>query len=713
MTNRVSVSLTALILAAAPPMAGKTIVGNAWAQEGSGTISLDTITVEGESATGPVRGYVAQRSATGSKTGTPLAETAQSVSVVTRDQMTQQNAQSLNEALRYTPGVIPESRGAGASRFDLFKIRGFDAVNYLNGLRMQKMNWVSPQVDPYMLERVEVLRGPSSVLYGQAPTGGMVNQISKLPTATRFGEVGVQFGNNQQRQASFDLGGPIDPEGRFLYRLTGIGRMENGQIADTEAERFAIAPAITFKPSDDTSLTLLGLHQRDPKANAYVGVPAIGSVLYNPNGWLSRRTNVSEPNLESFDRTQSSAGYLFSHRFDDAVTLRMNGQWFRSDIDYFSVFGSTLAANGRTLSRSASISHDEMDAFAFDNQLEWKFNTGPLSHTLLTGFDAQASDGYFVSGTGTAPAIDMFAPVYGRAITLPATRRTDVTTRQYGLYAQDEIRFGNFVATFAGRSDWAQNKTTVAGVRSETDDHALTGRAALLYRFDNGIAPYVSFAQSFTPLAGTDATGRAFDPERGVQYEAGIKYQPAGINALFSAAVFDLTRENLLTTDLANRGFSVQVGEARSRGVELEGKASLDFGLNLAASYTYLDTQYTRDNSGLQGLVPTGVPRHMASLWLYYDLPASLVPGLSVGAGVRYVGSTFNTNNTIEVPSVALVDAALRYDFGKLVPQLKGTALQVNVKNLFDKEYVGACYTSTTCAYGQGRVITAGLNYRW
>lgn len=708
MSIRASLSLTALVLAAAGPIAGA-----ACAQEAQGAISLDTITVEGESATGPVRGYVAQRGTTGSKTGTPLAESAQSVSVITRDQLTQQSAQSLNEALRYSPGVTTESRGAGASRFDQFKIRGFDSVSYLNGLRMQKMNWVSPQVDPYLLERVEVLRGPSSVLYGQAPTGGMVNQISKLPTLTRFGEVGVQFGNNQQRQASFDVGGPIDKEGRFLYRLTGIGRMENGQIAHTEAERLAIAPAFTFRPSEDTSLTLLGLYQREPKANAYVGVPAVGSVVFNRNGRLSRRTNVSEPNLETFDRTQASAGYLFSHRFNDTVTLRMNGQWFRSDIDYFSVFGTSLAANGRTLSRSVSLSHDEMDALAFDNQLEWKFNTGPLSHTLLTGFDAQYSDGYFVNGTGPAPAIDMFAPVYGRPITLPATRRTDQTTRQYGLYAQDEIRFGNFIATFAGRSDWARTKTTVAGVRSEMDDHALTGRAALLYRFDNGIAPYVSFAQSFTPLAGTDAAGRAFDPERGVQYEAGIKYQPVGINALFSAAVFDLTRENLLTTDLANPGRSVQVGEARSRGVELEAKASLDFGLNVAASYTYLDTKYTRDNSGLQGLVPTGVPRHMASLWLYYELPANLVPGLSVGAGVRYVGSTFNTNNTIEVPSATLVDATLRYDFGKLMPQLKGMALQLNVKNLFDKEYVGACYTSTLCSYGQGRVVTAGLNYRW
>lgn len=670
--------------------------------------------VEVEQANGPVRGYVANRSATATKSDTALIDTPASISVVTRDQIMQQNAQSLNEAVRYSPGVIVDSRGAVATRYDLLKIRGFDAVNYYNGIRMQKMNWVAPQVDPYLLERIEVLRGPSSVMYGQAPTGGMLNQISKMPTTTPFGEVGVEFGNFDHKRTTFDLGGPIDPEGKYSYRLTGIGRMDDGQVKDTEATRGAIAPAFTWRPTNDTTLTLLGLFQRDPKSNSYVGVPSAGSVGPNPLGRIPRDLNVSEPSLEKFDRTQSSAGYLFSHRFSDSVTLRMNGQWFSSNIDYFSVYGASLLADNRTLTRSVSQSHDEMDALGFDNQLEFKFGVGPFSHTLLTGFDSQYADGFYVSGTGTAPSIDIFNPVYGRAVTPPATRRTDVTSKQFGFYVQDEIRFGGFIATLATRLDQADSNTLTSTGLTLKRDHAVTSRAALLYHFDSGVAPYVSYAESFTPTAGTDAAGRVFDPETGVQYEVGVKYQPIGYNALITAALFDLTRNNLLTTDLANRAFSVQVGQAKSRGFELEAKTSLTSGLSMVGSYTYLDTKYTRDNSGLLGLVPVGVPGEMASIWGYYTFPSSTaVDGLSFGAGVRYVGSSYNTNNTLVVPAVTLVDAALKYELGARIPELKGATLSVNAKNLFDKEYVGACYTSTICAYGWGRVVTAGLQYRW
>lgn len=551
-----------------------------------------------ETVTGPVNGYVAKRSATGTKTDTPLLETSQSISVVTRDQIDQQGARSLNEAVRYTAGVIPESRGAVATRYDMLKIRGFDAVNYLNGMKLQKMNFVAPQIDPYLLERIEVLKGPASVLYGQAPTGGMLNQISKRPTATPFGEVGVQFGNFAHRDVTFDFGGPVDKEGKVLYRLTGFGQMEDGQLDQTRSKRAAIAPALTWLPDVDTSLTLTGIYQTDPAANGYAGVPIVGSVLPNPLGQIPRNFNPGEPSLEVFDRQQSQFGYFYQHRFNDQVTVRLNGQVFDTNLDYGGVFGSALQANNRTLTRSYTVSHDELTSLAFDNQVETKFSTGPFSHTLLTGVDVQSWDGFFRSRTisGTAagvPNIDLFAPVYGLPVATPVPVRTDVVGNQVGFYIQDEIKVDRWVATIAGRMDLADISTTVAGTTSQkTTDEAPTGRAGLLYLFDNGVAPYVSFAQSFSPQVGTDFNGKAFDPEKGQQYEVGIKYQPTGYNALFTAAIFDLTRENLLTTDIAhpNSGKSVQVGAARSRGLELEGKLSIDKTLNVVASYTYVDT---------------------------------------------------------------------------------------------------------------------------
>jgi len=672
-----------------------------------------------ETAIGPVNGYMARRSATGTKTDTSLLETSQSISVVTRDQIDQQGAMSLNQAVRYTSGVTPESRGAVGTRYDMLKVRGFDAVNYLNGLKLQKMNFVSPQVDPYLLERIEVLKGPASVLYGQSPTGGLLNQIAKRPTNFTFGEVGVRFGNFAHRDLTFDFGGPLDKDGKILYRLTGIGTAEDGQVDQTNSKRFAIAPAVSWLPDPDTSLTLTGLYQNDPSAGSYAGVPAKGSVQFNPLGQIPRNFNPGEPSLEVFKREQSQFGYFFQHRLNDQVTVRSNGQVFGTNQDYGGVFGSSLAANNRTLTRSYSMSHDELTSLAFDNQIETKFATGPLTHTLLTGVDVQSWDGFYRSGTitGTAngvPNLDIFAPIYGLAVKPPPLRRTDVIGTQYGLYVQDEIRFDGWVATIAGRMDWAEINTSVQGLALQTTaDQAPTGRAGLLYLFDNGIAPYVSFAQSFSPQSGTNARGTAFDPERGQQYEAGIKYQPPGYNALFTAAIFDLTRENLLTTDLANPTFQVQVGAARSRGVELEAKLSIDKTLNIVASYTYLDTIYTRDNSGLQGLVPVGVPHHMAALWAYYSFAPEVLDGLSIGAGVRYTGSTFNTTNTIEVPSYTLVDATLNYDLGKLSAPLKGTTFNLNAKNLLDTTYVGACYTSATCAYGFGRTVIAGLRYRW
>jgi iron complex outermembrane receptor protein len=682
------------------------------------TVATDAGVNTRERANGPVNGYVATRSATGSKTDTPILENAQSLSVVTRDQIDQQGALSLNQAVRYTAGVTPESRGAVGTRFDLFKVRGFDAVSYLNGLKLQKMNFVSPQVDPYLLERIEILKGPASVLYGQSPTGGLLNQVSKRPTSTPFGEVGVRFGNFNHSDLTFDIGGPVDKDGKVLYRLTGIGQMEDGQVSQTESQRIAIAPSVSWIPDMDTSLTLMGLYQKDPKAGSYAGVPARGSVLANPLNQIPRNFNPGEPSLEVFDREQSQFGFQFSHRINDQLSFRSNGQVFDTKLDYGGVFGVTLGANNRTLTRSYTQSHDELTSLAFDNQLEAKFGAGPFSHTVLLGVDVQSWDGFFRSGTitGTAnvPNIDIFAPVYGLRVASPTLRRTDVMGEQYGIYIQDEIRIDRLVATLAGRMDWADLSTNVQGFAPQkTVDQAPTARASLLYLFDSGVAPYFSFSQSFSPQTGVNVAGRAFDPERGQQYEVGLKYQPVGYNALFTAALFDLTRENLLTTDPQNTSFQIQVGAARSRGLELEGKVSIDKTLNVVASYTYLDTVYTRDNSGLQGLTPVGVPRNMAALWAYYSFAREIADGLSIGAGVRYMGSTFNTNNTIEVPSYTLVDATVNYDLGKLAIPLRGLSVNVNGKNLLDTTYVGACYTSTTCAYGYGRTVLAGLKYRW
>lgn len=698
-----------------PAVAGAQGVGGQGTDNGAALqIPAVTVTGQGETALSPVTGYVANQQATGTKTDTPLIETPQSISVIPADQIRDQNAQTLNQVVRYTAGVTAETRGAVATRYDQLKVRGFDADTYLNGLKLQSLYYAASQVDPYLLERAEVLKGPTSVLYGQSPAGGLINQVSKRPTATALNEVGIEYGTDNHWRGTADFSGPIDKDGKFLYRLTAVGLSEDGQIRMTENERIAVAPSFTWKPDAETSLTLLGFYQHDPKGNSYGGIPPQGTVLANPLGKIPVDFYDGDPNYEKFDRRQASVGYAFDKKLSDVWTVRLNGRWLNAKVSYDSLYANGLDADYRTLYRGIATSREEMNSYTFDNQIEGRFSTGPVGHTLLAGVDYQRLDGHYAAGFGLAPSIDVFNPVYGIAVTPPATNRTDIDGRQTGIYLQDQMRLGGFILTVAGRRDWAKTTSSSAFGSSTRSDQAWTGRAGLTYVFENGIAPYVSYAESFTPSSGVDFAGTPFKPEEGTQYEVGVKYQPPGMNSLFTAAVFDLTRSNLTTSDPAHPGFSVQSGEARSRGIELEAKVGVTKDLELIGTYTYLDTKYTKDNDGLEGKRLPAVPRHQASAWAMYHMPeGTALTGLGVGAGVRFTGSTMNTANSFKVPSFTLVDATVSYDLGALSSKLQGAEVTVNGKNLFNKEYVASCYYGEWCAYGYQRTVTAGLRYRW
>ncbi len=683
------------------------------------SVELPPVVAQGtaERAGGPVAGYVAHRSTAGTKTDTSLLETPQSISVVPRDQITDQNAESLNQALRYTSGVTAETRGGVATRYDQMNIRGFMADDYLDGLKLLNNGWyIAPQIDPYLLERIDVLKGPVSVLYGQSNAGGIVDQISKLPTAIPQHEVGLEFGNFAHVQGTFDLSGPIDQEGHWLYRLTGIGRSEDGQVATTKNQRLAIAPALTWHPDDSTTLTLQALYQHDPASTSYGSIPPSGTVLSNPFGSLPRNFYDGDTNLEKFDRTETSLGYQFSKRFDDGIILRSRARWFHTSQDYASVYGSSLEADNRTLDRGAVASRDTASQVTLDNSVEIPFATGPVHHTVLAGFDYQHLSTNWLYGFGSAPSLDIFAPDYSLPVEQPARTLTKANMNQYGVYLQDQVRWNHWVLTLSGRQDWASTfeSNPATDTLSNQWASAFTGRAGLTYVFPNGIAPYVSYSESFNPIIGVGADGSAFKPERGRQYEVGVKYQPPGTRTLLTAAVFDLTRQNLQTPDLENPALSVQSGEARSRGVELEARASLTDQLDVIAAYTYLDTVYTKDNSGLQGKRLPGIPQHEVSGWARYTWPdEATLGGLSLSGGLRYTGSTFNDQNTFKVESFLLADAAVEYELGRKLPAAKGVTLYVNGHNLADSKYVASCYYGNWCAYGYGRQVMGGLRYRW
>ncbi len=703
-----------------------------------------------ETATGPVKGYVAGQSATGTKTGTPLIETPQSISVVTRDQMDQQGAESVSDALHYTAGVIVDVRPA--SRYDIVNIRGLgnlqSFVHFQDGLKLQRgLNFDVPVVDPYLLERIEVFKGPASVLYGQVGVGGLVNFVSKKPTDEPFGEIALTFGAHARKQLAFDFGGPIDRGGEFSYRLTGLARQTGTDIYGVDEERYAIAPSFTWRPSTATTLTFLASYLNDPESSYSVGVPALGSALPSAVGKIPHFFNPGDPAYDTFKREQASVGYQFEHKFDPTWTVRQNFRYMTLDTTFAALQTSGLTPGTSTVTRNKSLTINSVDSYAVDNQAEARFTTGGIKHTVLFGLDYQyASADAQGSGGGpaaAAPTIDYLNPTYGLTVTRPAIATHSTSeTDQLGVYAQEQLKIGNLTGVLGARYDWASfdyDSTTLATsavTRANQKDEDFTWRAGLLYQFSNGLAPYFSYSTSFEPITGTavDFDGNPFKPTTGEQFEIGVKYQPVGVNAFITVSAFDITLQDVQTPDPNSAhvcpgspggACSVQTGEIRSRGIEVEARASLNENLDIAAAYTYIDAEITKSNAGDEGKRPTAVPEHMASLWAFYTFREGALNGFGLGGGVRYMSETYgNRINTWTVDDIFLVDAAARYDFGALSHAYEGYSLQVNATNLLDKEYLSSCgpfgggfpatgATNSGCYYGADRNVMATLKYQW
>mgnify|MGYP001793469613 CR=1 FL=1 len=695
----------------------------------SGSTLLDPIVVEGtvETATGPVDGYVARRSATGSKTDTPINEIPQSVSVVTADEIETRGAETVGEALSYTAGVTTGTRGDSSGLGgDNIALRGFggdgtaggSSNEYWDGLKMDGTNYATSSLDPYLLERVEVLRGPSSVLYGQNQPGGVVNRVSKRPPDSWQGEVQAKGGTFDTYEFGFDLGGAVTEDKSLAFRAVGVFSDGDAQTDFTGKRRVAAAPSVTWRPSDDTTFTLLTAYQHDDIDGGFVKyVPAAGSVSSNPNGDIARERFTGDPNYDKWDRTLYSVGYNFEHHFDDTWTLRQNARYFRNELDLEAIYLKGLQADQRTIDRSAFGAVETSDAYTIDTQIQADVATGPVDHTLLFGIDLRRRESDTLRRSADAPTLDLYDPVYYQNIPEPPIYQSlDSVQNWGGVYLQDQVKLDNWILTLSGRHDWTDSKTTnrLTDVTSQTNERAVTGRVGLGYAFDFGLTPYVSYAESFEPTSGVDFSGNSFEPTTGKQVEAGVKYEPEGYDAFLTLAVFNLAQQNVLTKDVDNPGFSVQRGEVRSRGVEIEGVANLVEGVSARASYTFLDQEVTKSNDGNAGNRLTGIPQHSAALWGDYTFSDGNLEGLRLGAGVRYVGSTMGDDaNTFKVPAVTLFDAALSYELAAIDRRLDGVKLAVNARNLFDKEYVASCISEVRCYYGVGRTVMATLKFAW
>ena len=739
-------SLRKIAVVVATAVSGMSVYAQAAVQPKEETITVTAAPAAQESAWGPAATIAARQSATATKTDTPIQKVPQSISVVTAEEMALHQPKSVKEALSYTPGVAVGTRGA-SNTYDYLIIRGFAADgqsqnNYLNGLKMQGNFYNDAVIDPYMLERAEVMRGPVSVLYGKSNPGGLLNMVSKRPTTEPLKEVQFKMGTDSLFQTGFDFSDALDDDGVYSYRLTGLARSANAQQQGAEEQRYAIAPSFSWRPDDKTNFTFLSYFQNEPETGYYGWLPKEGTVTKLPNGTrLPTDFNEGAGN-NTYSRNEKMVGYSFDHEFNDTFTVRQNLRYAQNKVSQNSVYGYGMCSDplytkdpakspcasvpqsdwDHTLTRQYVIDNEKLQNFAVDTQLQSKFATADVDHTLLTGVDFMRMrndiDSWFGYAGSVAPSdiynLDRSDFDFGSHPGPSGPYKVLNKQKQTGLYAQDQMQWDKVLVTLGGRYDWAKQDSLnrVSGVTDSRDDKQFTWRGGVNYLFDNGVTPYFSYSESFEPASQTGASGNIFAPSKGKQYEAGVKYVPSDRPIVITGAVYQLTKTNNLMADPTGTSFfSVEGGEIRSRGVEIEAKAELSASVNVVGSYTYTDAEYTTDTT-YKGNTPAQVPKHMASLWGDYTLYDGALSGLTLGTGVRYTGSSYgDPANSFKVGSYTLVDALVRYDLARV--GMAGSNVALHVNNLFDREYVASCFNTYGCFWGAERQVVATATFRF
>ncbi|RZM37552.1 MAG: TonB-dependent siderophore receptor [Sphingomonas sp.] len=674
--------------------------------------------------------HTRDQASSGTKTDTPLAETPQSISVITADDIAGLGLQNLNQALRFVAGVTPEQRGSSAEVYDQFKLRGFDAPQFLDGLKLQGgAGYLQPQIDVSRLDRIEVVKGPASVLYGQSGPGGLVSLSSKMPLdQALYGAISATYGNYDLYRVDADIGGRAGDG--VLWRLNGSANGASTQQRFGKRERQTVSGAVTVGAGSSTSFTLLGAYSHDPDNGTYSVFPASGTFIANPNGKLSTKWDGGEPD-NFFSREQAALTYIFNHDFGSGWSLRSSGRYQYVSSKLGIVYpGGTLTAGDatqQTYDRYSYATREHLNSWTFDNQLHGKVTTGPVGHDLLFGVDRQVAHANEVYAFGGATTINAFNPVYG-TMTVPRTPETvpgyaagsaaevqelQANLRQQGVYAQDQMAIGDLRIVLSGRQDWVRVETN----GQPKKDDKFTWRAGALYTTPIGIAPYVSYSTSFEPQIGAlvdDAgrpTGEFASPSLGKQLEIGAKYTVPGTNILITGAWFDIDQTNVLIY-LANLNGYQQTDKVNSRGVEVEATAPLPYGFEAKLAFS---RQKVKKPDGGQIL---GVGRGGISANLEWAPKSGPLEGFAIGGAVRHVNKvyagTYFDGIERNTPSYTLADALIRYDLGKMSPQLENLTLAVNVTNLFDKKYISTCYLDYGwCWYGNRRTAQATIGYRF
>ncbi|HHP0512579.1 TPA: TonB-dependent siderophore receptor [Vibrio harveyi] len=692
------------------------IAGHAVADED--VTQLETMTVLGETYRN-----------TATKTSLEPEETPQAITIITKDEMDLRGVSTVSEALRYSSGVNTELRGGAVTRLDLFNIRGFiNYTNFYDGLPLLFNGWnLQPQIDAAAVEQVEVFKGPTSVLYGNIPPGGMVNIIAKTPQSEPANTVSVSTGTNSLKEVNFDTTGQIG-DSNVNYRIVGMAKQRDGQAETSEDERYLIAPSFDWQATDNTLVNINVYYQNDPSAGIYTTVPAAGSVLDNPLGSLSPDTYLGDKNWNTYEREVLMVGYKILHDFNNNWQFLQNARYMTADSYQENTYNSPLAADNRTIGRNAYLTDEDSTSFVIDNQLSGYVAHGNFEHNLLLGLDYQYldSDVKYKDTLGYSLTQDIFNPNHNQidrdALKLAYQQALDIKTKQLGVYFQDQLRYNNLVMIAGLRWDKYESDTntvsdylgTVTPSKEKLDENNVSFRVGALYELDFGLSPYLTYSESFEPIAGADASGKAFDPSTGHQWELGFKYAPLGGDVSGNLALFHITKKNAILTDPNNPyAPQYQAGEVVSQGAELEAKWQATPQADLTLNYTYINMEIKEDSYYHQeGKTPVWVPEQTASLWANYYYEGTLT-GLRTSAGVRYVGKTeMDAQNSDQVPDYTLVDLAASYDLSAASQSLDGASVTLSASNIFDEEYY-SCYDKNNCWFGAERSIEAKLEYKF
>lgn len=663
-----------------------------------------------QSPYGPGEGYTASRSATGTKTDTPISEIPQSISVVTQEEIRDQGAQTVQEALRYVPGTFADAYGPD-SRGDYPRVRGSDPNIYLDGMRaINTYKFMEWRPDPFTLSRIEVLRGPASVLYGDMTTAGLVNMVSKLPQAFSHNEIGVQYGSFDRKQVQLDSTGKLTADGQWLYRMIGVFRDSGYQTDYVPNDRVLIQPAVTWKPTNDTTWTLLGFYQKDKTGSSTAFLPHVGTVYPGAFGFIPVNRFVGEPGFDRYQVTTGSASSIFEHTFSENFKIRQSTRYMHTNGMYHTMYPDLAtydAATGKT-GRSIWMDNVVRNSVTSDTNAQFRFSTGPVEHKLLAGFDYRFLTDHGENGFASdSRPFDLYKPVY-TGVTPPDLSSYEATRQiQAGMYLQDQMRFGQWIAVAGVRYD---KLTSKAEFSPSQQDHATTSRLGLMYELPGGLNPYVTWGTSFNPIFGANmcVSGSFCKPKEGELKEVGFKYNPRPGLAV-NGALFDITEKN---REVYDELFLIrQIGEARIRGGELEVVGTVAPGLDIVGAYSYTDGRVTQGD--FVGSRLEVVPLHQASLWAKQKFSMFGIDGFSIGAGARYVGKSWSTGpdpfdnvQTIETPSFMLYDAMFAWEDAHW-------RFQINATNLGDKAHVTTCLARGDCFYGSRRTILSSLTYKF